>query len=223
MRAAMLAGAGLAALAQIAVQPAAAQPVPAFVDGPSVAEVAAAYPPRAKEKGVGGDAVVSCTVGYEGRLRDCAAIHEAPDGLGFGSAARKVAERLRTEAPHGSELQVKVAFRPQMLGPGPLLVPDPLWAQLPAAADFQASFPNTQNGVNHVRVVLACDVAPGGALLGCTVESEDPAGQGYGAGALALAPKFRAGPWSASGLPTVGARVRLPIRYELQQVAPSAK
>lgn len=170
---------------------------------------------------MGGDAVVSCTVGYQGRLRDCAAIQENPDGLGFGTAARKLAERLRSEATHGSELQVKVAFRPEMLGPGPLFVPDPMWAQLPAAADFQASFPKTQNGVNHVRVVLACDVGAFGALSGCTVESEDPPGQGYGAGALALAPKFRVGPWSVSGLPTTGARVHVPIRYELQQVPPA--
>jgi hypothetical protein len=97
----------------------------------------------------------------------------------------------------------------------PVLESNITWAALPAITDFQASFPKSENGVNHVRVVMDCSVAAGGALAGCGVESEEPGGQGYGAGALALAPKIRVGLLTGDGVPTVGARVRVPIRYEL--------
>ena len=112
-----------------------------------------------------------------------------------------------------------VTFDPAVFK-GALTITRPAWAALPTAQDFQASFPKAANGVNQVRVVLACTVADGGALAGCTVVQEEPAGQGFGAGALALAPKFRVGPWSQDGQPTIGAKVRVPIRYQLTQVAP---
>ena len=98
----------------------------------------------------------------------------------------------------------------------------PVWAELPSVQDFQASFPKSQNGVNSVRVVLGCAVEAGGGLSGCSVAQEDPAGQGYGAGALALASKFKLAPWSQDGSPTVGAHIKLPIRYALTPT-PAAK
>nr|MEA2799222.1 hypothetical protein [Phenylobacterium sp.] len=54
------------------------------------------------------------------------------------------------------------------------------------------------------------------------VDQEEPAGQGFGEGALALASKFRVGPWSLDGEPTVGAKLRVPIRYELTPVKQAA-
>jgi hypothetical protein len=94
-----------------------------------------------------------------------------------------------------------------------------MWLALPTAAEFQAAFPKTESGANRVRIVLLCDVAAGGALAGCAVESEEPAGQGYGAAALALTPKIRVGLLSAGGVPLVGAKIRVPVRYEITPVA----
>ena len=94
---------------------------------------------------------------------------------------------------------------------------------MPSAEDFQATFPKTENGVNHVRVVLGCTVEASGALGACAVAQEDPPGQGYGAGALALASKFRLSPWSTDGAPTIGAHIKLPIRYELAPAPAPAK
>ena len=121
----------------------------------------------------------------------------------------------------GKEVRVPVTFDPAILKGAPT-VARPAWAVLPTAEDFQASFPKAENGVNQVRVVLACTVADGGALVGCAVDQEEPAGQGFGAGALALAPKFRVGPWSLDGQPTIGAKLRVPIRYELTPVKAAA-
>jgi hypothetical protein len=165
---------------------------------------------------------LTCEIGREGRPRDCVAIGEQPTGMGFGFAARKLAEKLRIgeTGMAGQEVRVPVVFDPALAKGETPTVLKPAWAVLPAAADFQASFPKTANGVNEVRVALVCAVAAGGTLSACTVDREEPAGQGYGQGALALAPKFRVGPWSQDGMPTSGAKVRVPIRYQLTQVAP---
>ena len=192
-----------------------------WAEAPSVADVAAAYPAKAKAAGTGGMVDLTCTLNHDGHPRDCAALGERPSGLGFGFAARKLAERMRVaeSGMNGREVRIPVVFDPAVLRSAAPTVTQPAWTALPSAQDFQASFPQTANGVNTVRVALVCDVAAGGTLSGCAVDREEPAGQGYGQGALALAPKFKVGPWSLQGEPTVGARVRVPIRFELTQVA----
>lgn len=211
------------AAAMLAPGPASAQTSIAWIAAPNVGQVAARYPARAKAAELAGRAELSCTVASQGRLRDCAVISESPRGEGFGSAARQVARDLRaglSGAIHdGSEVRVMVGFDPAMLRPG-FVAPDPSWTALPSAADFQATFPKTQNGVNDVRVTLLCDAQADGSLSGCTVADEAPAGDGYGAGALALGPRFKVAPWTPQGYPTAGAKVRVPIHYKLTPVPP---
>jgi TonB family protein len=212
----------LGALCLAGPQVASAEPV--WTAAPTWQDAAKAYPPRARAARAGGSAMVTCTVGPSGALRTCGVLGETPEGYGFGNAARKLAEQMRAErgsgAVDGAELRLKLAFRPEMLEAGPYIAPDPIWLALPTAAEFQAAFPKTERGANRVRVVLLCDVAAGGALSGCSVDSEEPAGQGYGAAALALAPKIRVGLLSAAGTPLVGAKIRVPVRYEITPVSP---
>ncbi|MFC3070965.1 energy transducer TonB [Phenylobacterium soli] len=203
---------------------AAAQGVTAWSDAPTYAEAAVVYPAKAKAAGVAGGAKLTCTVSYSRALRNCEILNESPAGYRLGQAARDLATRLKVARGAGvasnAEVEVDIAFPAQLAGHAPYVAPDPVWMATPSAADFQATFPKAENGVNQVKVVLLCDVADGGALSGCGVESETPAGQGYGAGALALAPKIRVGLLSASGVPLVGAKVRVPVRYELTPVKP---
>ena len=71
-----------------------------------------------------------------------------------------------------------------------------------------------------MRVALVCDVAAGGSLAGCSVNHGEPPGQGYGQGALALAPEVPGHfPGACRRRTHVGAKVRVPIRFELTQVA----
>ena len=192
---------------------------PTWSEAPSVADVAAAYPARAKAAGVSGTVNLTCEIGRDGHPKDCATVTEKPSGYGFGAAASKVAERLKADDPslNHKNIFVPVTFDAAVLK-GQATVARPAWEELPSAQDFQATFPKTENGVNHVRVVLGCTVKAGGDLGDCAVAQEEPAGQGYGAGALSLASKFRLAPWSVNGAPTVGAHIRLPIRYELTPV-----
>jgi TonB family protein len=219
LRMAVLLGTGAIAAAGAAL----AQNAPQWAEAPSVADIAAGYPAKARAAGVGGHVNLTCEINRQGHPHDCAALGETPSGYGFGFAARKLAEQMRVGDPgmNGKEVRVPVTFDPAVLK-GAATVTKPSWAALPSAADFQASFPKAENGINKVRVVLACTVAPGGGLAGCAVDQEEPAGQGFGEGALALASKFRVGPWSLDGEPTVGAKLRVPIRYELTPVKQAA-
>ena len=206
----------------VAPTAAAAQTSPTWVEAPSAADMAAAYPAKAKAAAVGGSVELTCTINREGRPRTCAVLKETPGNYAFGTAARRLAEKLRVNELNlrGQDVMVPVTFNPDLLKPDGIAITKPAWAAMPGVEDFQATFPKTANGVNSVRVVLACTVTNSGALGGCSVDSEDPPGQGYGQGALALATKFRVGPWSQDGQPTIGAHLKLPIRYELTQVAP---
>jgi TonB family protein len=197
-----------------------AQPVPTWIEAPSAADVAAAYPAKAKAAGVGGSVEMTCTINREGHPRSCAVLKETPGNYAFGTAARRLAEKMRVNELNlrGEDVLVPVTFNPDILKPEGVAITKPTWAAMPAVEDFQATFPKTANGVNSVRVVLACTVTSSGGLGGCTVDSEDPPGQGYGQGALALAAKFRVGPWSQDGQPTIGTRLNLPIRYALTPV-----
>ncbi|HEY3948103.1 energy transducer TonB [Phenylobacterium sp.] len=196
---------------------------PAWAEAPTVADVAAAYPARAKAEGVKGTAELTCSIGHDDRPRDCAVLHETGN-YGFGAAAKKLAAKLKVEQSgmYGQDVYIPFSFDPSILS-GAATVTQPNWAQMPEVEDLKATFPQTQNGVNHVRVVLGCTVDADGGLDACKINQEDPAGQGYGAGALALAPKFRMQPWGAQGEPVVGAHINLPIRYELTPVAAGAK
>ena len=192
---------------------------PSFSQAPSVAEVAAVYPARARVSNISGTVSLTCQVGRDNHPRDCDAIKEVPGSYGFGAAARKLAEKMVIDTPDliGKNIFIPVTFDSAVLT-GAAMVSKPVWAQMPSVQDFQASFPKTENGVNNVRVVLGCTVEAGRALGACSVAQEDPPGQGYGEGALALASKFRLVPWSQDGTPTVGARIKLPIRYALTPV-----
>ncbi len=90
---------------------------------------------------------------------------------------------------------------------------------MPSIEDFQATFPKTANGVNTVRVVLACTVQTRAASAAAPSTAKRRKARATAPAPYALASKFRAGPWSQDGQPTVGAHLKLPIRYELTQVA----
>ncbi|MET0271667.1 MAG: hypothetical protein ABW360_01620 [Phenylobacterium sp.] len=206
----------------LAASAAAAQTAPTWVAAPTVADVVAAYPAKARAAGVEGSVLLSCTVSARRSMHACVPLTEEPRGYGFGTAARKLVEGLTVaQGPGittGADVRVPVAFKADLLKSATPMVAKPRWSELPSAEAFQATFPKTENGVNAVRVALVCTVQADGSLNGCAVDREEPAGMGYGDGALALASKFRVAPWSVDGEPTVGAKVRVPIRYELQQV-----
>jgi protein TonB len=96
---------------------------------------------------------------------------------------------------------------------------------LPEADDLLGVFPKDALKANVLkgRVVLGCTIAPTGELTGCTVRSEEPAGYGLGQATAGLVGKFKVSIWSAEGLPTIGAALNVPIRYDLSDAQSAAK
>ena len=140
--------------------------------------------------------------------------------MDLATAARKLAEKMRVNEANlrGQDVMVPMTFNPAVLQAEGLTITKPTWAEMPSVEDFQATFPKTANGVNTVRVVLACTVQDGGALGGCKVDRESPAGR-----AMATAPwrwpRSSGRTLEPDGQPTLGAHLKLPIRYELTQVS----
>jgi protein TonB len=196
----------------------------AWVAAPTAADLAAAYPAKAKAEGIGGGVELTCTANRQGEMTDCDVLGESPRGYGFGSAARKLAEQLQASSViNGQEVRVPITFMAEAAKGGAVTVKTPHWTAVPSVQDIQAVTPKTEGGPNNARVTLVCTVQAGGALSGCVVDREEPAGQGFGPAILTLAPKFRADLMSVEGAPTVGAKVRVPVRFDLKPVEQAAK
>lgn len=199
---------------------------------PTVADVVAAYPEKARKAKVTGRATYDCVIDGDGRLGSCEMLNEQPEGYGFAGAARSLIRKFQGPTKdgqgqplRGGHTQVLIGFSDSLDGPDPK-IGKPHWVALPAAEDFNAAFPEaaTKAGVLKARVVIDCLVGSGGLLSDCRAEAEEPAGYGLGASAATLAGKFRLAIWTVEGLPTVGGRVSVPIRWEMTEAPqPPAK
>lgn len=197
-----------------------------WVQAPTVAEVRAAYPQKAQAEKRDGRAVLDCRLDRRGGLTGCNTIVEEPRGFGFARAARDLAGKFLGPTADGSgqtlagaHTQVAFTFAASSLTAAAPVIGKPQWTGLPDVSEFNAAFPApaATAGVLKARVVLNCAVATGGALTDCLVESEDPKGLGFGAAAASLSGRFRLSAWTPEGLPAVGGRVSVPIRWELEQ------
>ncbi|MBA4792186.1 MAG: energy transducer TonB [Phenylobacterium sp.] len=197
---------------------------PTWTEAPTYAEAVAVYPEKAATRRVGGSATVKCRIDADRRLKTCQTINEEPRGFGFARAARSLSEdfEIAPLAP-GSELdlealetQYMVTFDPLMLDGEARVTGRPTWTALPSAASMAGAFPAAAQvaGVASGRVIMDCRVGEGGTVEDCRVASEDPAGYGFGPAALSLTPGFRMSVWTMEGLPTVGGRITIPLRYQ---------
>ncbi|MGH7012051.1 MAG: TonB family protein, partial [Caulobacteraceae bacterium] len=94
-------------------------------------------------------------------------------------------------------------------------ITQPDWAKKPTPREYEDVFPSramTQNVSG--KATLSCQVDVHGVLDACQVVAESPTGYGFGAAALALAPRFRMKPMSIEGRPTAGGVVNIPITFE---------
>lgn len=203
----------------------------AWAAAPSYAQVAAAYPEEAKAKHVGGRVTLSCAFKAEGRLAGCETVNEEPERLGFARAAKALSDSFigppvlsDGRKTSGMLTQISFTFAPEMLDPDPRkrVVGKPLWAAMPTAKQFAGGYPDAAKkaGVATGRAVLLCDIAAGGRLGGCSTQSEEPAGFGFGDAALALSGGFQVRIWTVEGLPVVGGKLRVPIRYNAPEPQP---
>lgn len=198
---------------------------------PGLADVASAYPAKARAESVGGQATLDCDLTKTATLAACGILVETPRGYGFGRAARTLAARFAADTTmlgdkslKGMAVQVRFTFAPEILTDREPRIGKPRWAAMPTSEQFLAAFPEAANTarIATARIVLACKVQPDGGLAGCGVESEAPTGFGFGKAALSVSSGFRVQLWSDEGLPVVGGMLRVPIRFQIEPAPPAA-
>lgn len=195
-----------------------------WLQAPTYAEVVAAFPAKAKDRKVGGQATLSCKFKADGRLDDCHVLGESPFGMGFGAAAKTLVPRFLGPTAFGDGTPIKgaftqlpVTFPVEMLNGGEPVLGKPQWAAVPTAETLRGAIPNSAvaAGLRTARVVLSCKVKPDGQLEVCRVDSEEPKGYGFGDSTLRIATSVKLSIWTSEGLPSIGSTVTVPIRYEI--------
>lgn len=190
-----------------------------WLAAPSAADVAAAYPAKARQEGRSAIVTLFCQFDRRGRLFGCAPAGRSPRDNDFLRAAVRLAalfrapEKLADGQPiAGAGVLVPIAFLtdPSALGRRPPLSRVPSYDESAAAYPAQARQARVFTGIGTLR----CTVVEDGALGGCGVVGETPAGLGFGEAALSLAPRFGVVLWSEDGKPSVGGSVQLPIQID---------
>jgi TonB family protein len=102
-------------------------------------------------------------------------------------------------------------------GPAPV-IERPDWIKRPRGSDMAASLPGeaARRGISG-GATIRCELTSEGTLRRCAVVSETHPDLGFGASALALAPRFQLRPQTVDGRPVSGAVVNIPIRWQLPE------
>jgi TonB family protein len=95
-----------------------------------------------------------------------------------------------------------IAALAALLAAPALAQPDtpPSWTRKPSASDLLAVWPSTALARRAGgQAAIRCTISARGALSDCALEHESPAGAGFGAAALTLAPRLRLKPGTHDG------------------------
>lgn len=196
---------------------------PVFETAPGFEEMTAAWPQDAD--GEEAIVVLRCSLRANGALSDCVAAGKTTDG--FAAAAKRLSSRFRVkvnqaEAVRFANSDVLIPIR--LLSPASpegrkVAVKDPRWITTVKAEKVLAVYPPkaAEAGVRSGRGVADCLVAPDGKLTDCKIAREKPEALGFGASAVAIAQLMQMNPWSDTGRPVTGARIKLPIDFNLSE------
>lgn len=195
-----------------------------WTEAPTIADVLAAYPAKAKVAKLRGFVSLHCHLDRHGRPDGCEVVQGEPRGQGFERAARTLAARFRLdpkELGRGSAdtaVTLPIAFDADALEAA--TVGKPNWTRLPDLDELHAAFAAGKPSTGAGRAILGCTVIQGGGFADCSILSEQPGGSGLGPTAMLLKQGFRVATWSNEGLPIVGGRVAIPVRFDSPDETP---
>ena len=107
-----------------------------------------------------------------------------------------------------------LAVRAAPAVPPGAVVTQPDWQVKPNGDDLADQYPAVARFVGIAgRAVIHCGVAIDGAMQGCTVVEETPAGLGFGQAALAFSKTFRMKPMTVNGRPMDAGVINIPIAF----------
>jgi protein TonB len=100
--------------------------------------------------------------------------------------------------------------------PRPTVITNPDWLSKPTGDEVASAYPDRAQRLNvSGRAELACSVTAKGTVTDCSVVSEDPSDQGFGGAAMKLTRFFKMRPMTRDGEPVGGAKINIPIRFEI--------
>jgi protein TonB len=102
--------------------------------------------------------------------------------------------------------------------PKPRIVISPQFDRRPTADDMAQYYPErAQRLGKEGAAAIRCTVSSKGALIGCTVLSEDPVDYGFGDAALKLAKLFKLKPATSDGVPVDGGIFSTRITFKIPE------
>jgi protein TonB len=92
----------------------------------------------------------------------------------------------------------------------------PDWVRKPTSPDIGRVYPGRAlRAYLNGAAVMRCEVTAAGTLTACTVLSENPLDEGFGAAALKLAKLFVMRPQTKDGRPVAGGVIIIPITFRV--------
>lgn len=174
---------------------------PDWVRKPTQSEMRASWPYEAAQKGIGGRAVIQCSVDVQGLLQGCTVVSETPEGSGFGGSALLLAGSFKMKPKMvngrpvaGGVVRIPIVFGDPggpMSGPSTGAILEPIWETAPSFDDMAAAWPKRAGDVAVGGAVLRCTITKTGTLDNCSTFNELPRDKGFGAAAKSLAGRFK--------------------------------
>lgn len=197
---------------------------PIWAAAPSFEAMEAVWPKDAKVASPA-TVVMRCMLVATGSLRDCTFGADSSGGVLRSAAKALIQEHFRmrmtpeeAKTYSNSDVVVSLTFLDPASPEGrKRTVREPQWITTIDPEKLLAIFPQqaAEAGVKAGRGIADCLVAPDGQLTDCKAGRETPPGLGFGASAVAVASLMRMNPWTRDGRPVAGARIRLPIDFNL--------
>jgi TonB family protein len=213
-----------------------------WVKRPTANDLLSVWPQEALRRGVGGRAIIACTVSLQGALYDCVIDSETPPDVGFGRAALaltpqfQVKPAIRNGQPVLTRVRIPIDFPKPDKATGTHLPGDRDidlrslnlsnvdWSAAPTYDQVVAAYPEKARAAGAGgRVTLSCNFKGAGALGGCTVLSEEPTGLGLAQAARRLTPYFRGPETLPNGRRTVGVSTQLVFVFSPDMLDPERR